>query len=123
MGGEARGDEARPEPRLLPRRREGKEVFVSRKDRVCREHHGASERPRAAAAGAGGERSDGGATEGHGAGWWRDGVVRRRGAGSKRTRSNRKFFRRKERLEARVARWGAGGSDPDGGDETGSESG
>ena len=67
MDGEARGDEARPEPRLQPRRRQtfprkGR-AGASREDGVRWELHGASERPGAAAAGAGGEGSDGGAIE------------------------------------------------------------
>ena len=58
-GGEPRGDEARPEPRLQPRRRE---VFTSRKDGARREGRGlgGAGGPPGAVAGEGGKRWRGG---------------------------------------------------------------
>ena len=119
-GGEARGDEARPEPRLQPRRREGKGVFVSRKNRVRREYGGAAEGSRAAAEGAevsggngvaGGEdgrtAGDGGSPGGEVATpgeRWRYATADERSAARRRARIERKHARRAERLGAAAAR-------------------
>ena len=54
-GGEPRGDEARPEPRLQPRRRE---VFTSKKDGARREGRGLGETG-TAGGGGGGRGPDG----------------------------------------------------------------
>ena len=94
-GGEAPGDEARPEPRLLPRRREGKGVFVSRKNRMRREHSDATE-----GSAAGGEGAPPGVNR-------RYQAADERSADRRRERIERKNAKRAERVGAAAARRGA----------------
>ena len=126
-GGEPRGDEARPEPRLQPRRRG---VFTRKRGSGHRGGPGGAAGSEAETEGQGmagdgreaegGGDGGGGAREertgtegGRGAGWWRGGVIRRREAGKTRERSARKNEKRAARLGAEAARWGSGrrGSD------------
>ena len=112
-GGEAPGDEARPEPRLLPRRREGKGVFVSRKNRVRREHGGVAEGSQAAGTGAeaggggGGTGGEDGRTAGDsGTPGAHDSVISRRrrarSAESNAARLSRMYARRADQQRAAV---------------------
>ena len=118
-GGEPRGDEARPEPRLQPRRRE---VFTSRKDGARRGGRGVGGESTGGAAGSeagtGGQRGTGGGEDVEageaGAGVEREGPrggllwTRRRSDGSKRAK-------RAHRKAATAAGWGGGGAAARGG--------
>ena len=94
-GGEPRGDEARPEPRLQPRRRG---VFTSRKDGARRGRAGGDE----GGGGAGAEAATGGGASAPGADP-RYTVAGKRGVARQRDRIERKNARRAERVGAAAA--------------------